>query len=216
MRRQQDGFTLIELLLVIVILGIIAVPLGNVIIGFLRNNAATTGRLSESHDAQISSAYFQQDVSSIGVRDYTAVITPPASYPLKKSVETGVASTGGLYPCGAATLPNAVVRLAWDDFTSAPTSTTPVQNRAAYVVETASGQTQLHRVFCSGSTTVISDSIIAHDLVSATVACSTACTGSDADTGVPKTVTLTLTIHDPASGSAANYSVALTGNRRQS
>jgi type II secretory pathway pseudopilin PulG len=46
---DDDGFTLIDLLLVIVIVivivGIISVPLANVVLGYLRGTDATTARL---------------------------------------------------------------------------------------------------------------------------------------------------------------------------
>ena len=206
-RRGADGFTLIELLVAIVILGIITVPLSNVVIAYLRNTDATTARLIESHDAQITSAYWAQDVASIGTRETT---TP---FGFTQSVETGVANNSGLYPCGAAG--NAIVRLAWDD-SSGPGAATLV--RVAYVVQAAPGQTlltELHRLRCEGSAAVVSDVTLAHDLDPSTLPvleCSTTCTGSPA---VPKTVTLTLTIKDPKNLGGA-YVVRLTGERRQS
>jgi prepilin-type N-terminal cleavage/methylation domain-containing protein len=78
-RRPDDGVSLIELLVAIVLLGVIAVPLGNAVISFFRNTNATTNRLAESHDSQISSAYFAQDVQSIGVRAWGTI--PPRCPP---------------------------------------------------------------------------------------------------------------------------------------
>jgi len=197
----DDGFTLVELILAIVIIGIITVPLGDVVIGFLRNTDATTARLLESHDVQIASAYWAQDVASVGTR------TSTSPYPLTQSVETGVAYGASLYPCGAAgTTP--IVTLAWDDFTG-PGAATLV--RVAYLVQAS----ELHRIRCNGSAAVVSDIILAHGLDPSTppaIACSTACTAAPA---VPKTVTLTLTVKDPGNPGAA-YVVPLTGQRRQS
>jgi prepilin-type N-terminal cleavage/methylation domain-containing protein len=207
------GFTLIELLVAIVILGIITVPLSNVVIAYLRNTDATTARLIESHDAQISSAYWAQDVASIGTRETT---TP---FGFIQSVETGVAYNSGLYPCGAAGTPSAIVRLAWDD--SNGPAVDPTLVRVAYVVQTVSGQTELHRLRCEGSAatklifTVVSDVTLAHDLDPSTppaLGCSTTCTASPA---VPKSITLTLAIKDPKNLGGA-YVVRLTGQRRQS
>jgi prepilin-type N-terminal cleavage/methylation domain-containing protein len=205
LRRGADGFTLVELLVAIVILGIITVPLSSVVIGFFRSADATTARLIESHDVQIATAYWAQDVASIGTHSTTS------PFALNQSVETGVAYNAGLYQCGAAGTPNAIVRLAWDD--SSGPGTTLV--RVAYVVQTFSGQTELHRLRCNGSAVVVSDVTVAHDLDPSTppvLVCSTTCTASPA---VPRSVTLTLTIKDPKNLGGA-YVVGLTGQRRQS
>jgi prepilin-type N-terminal cleavage/methylation domain-containing protein len=209
LRRGADGFTLVELLVAIVILGIITVPLSSVAIGFFRSADATTARLIESHDVQIATAYWAQDVASIGTHSTTS------PFALNQSVETDVAYNAGLYQCGAAGTPNAIVRLAWDD-SSGPGAATLV--RVAYVVQAAPGQTQLtelHRLRCNGSAVVVSDVAVAHDLDPSTLpalVCSTTCTASPA---VPRSVTLTLTIKDPKNLGGA-YVVGLTGQRRQS
>ena len=210
LKRSDAGFTLIELLLTITIMGVITLPVGNLMIGFLKNSKATQARLAESHDAQISAAYFAQDVASLGARDWTDTVTP---YAYLQSVELNVSATGGLYPCGSSGLPNAVIRLAWDDYPSAA-GAAPVQTRAAYVVETVGSQQQLHRITCSGNATPVTDVVMAHDLVSATASCATSCTG--AGSNLPRRITLSLTITDPASAPGTPYSVTLTGDRRQS
>jgi len=204
MRRGADGFTLVELLVAIVILGIITVPLSNVVIGYFRNTDATTARLIESHDAQISSAYWAQDVASIGTRSTTA------PYPLNQSVWKGASS---LYSCSTAGTP--IVSLAWDDFTSTGTRTVV---QVVYVAQTVSGQTELHRVRCQGSPAMVSDVTLAHDLsTTPTVACGTSGVDNNcaAAPDVLKFVTLTLTIKDPKNPGAP-YVVNLTGQRRQS
>ncbi len=214
--RQDDrGFTLIELLVAVVILGVIAVPLGNVMISYLHNSDATTARLSENHDAQISAAYWAADVTSIGVRSTTYSSDPSAPYPLTQSVEENAPATSGLFPCGTATTPNAVIRFGWDDYPSGPSAPVTLR-RVAYVVQTDStGQKQLHRLSCAGSATVVSDTVVVHNLVSAAASCSPApCSGSGAAT--PLVVNLTLAVHDPQSAGSANYPIALTGQRRQS
>jgi prepilin-type N-terminal cleavage/methylation domain-containing protein len=58
---DEDGFTLIELLVTIVIMGVIIVPLGTAFNTFLQNTDTTIRRVGESHDAQVSAAYFAQD-----------------------------------------------------------------------------------------------------------------------------------------------------------
>ena len=206
LRRGADGFTLVEVLLVIAILGLISVPLGNVIIGYFRNTDATTARLIESHDAQISSTYWAQDVASIGTRSTTA------PYPLNQSVWTGASS---LYVCPTAG--TRIVTFAWDDFTSGGTRTVV---QVVYVVQTVSGKTELHRVRCQGSASAVSDVTLAHDLdpsTPPTVACLGTAGGNCAAAGpdVPKSVTLTLTIRNPKNLGGA-YVVTLTGQRRQS
>jgi prepilin-type N-terminal cleavage/methylation domain-containing protein len=204
LRRGADGFTLVELLVAIVILGSITLPLSNVVIGYFRNTNATTARLIESHDAQISTAYWAQDVASIGTRSTTA------PYPLNQSVWTGASS---LYPCPTAG--TRIVTLAWDEFTSAGTRTLV---QVVYVVQTVSGLTELHRVRCQGSAAMVSDVTLAHDLdpsTPPTVACLGTSGFNCAGPDVPKSVTLTLTIKDPKNLGAA-YVVKLTGQRRQS
>lgn len=216
--RDEAGFTLVELLMSVVILGIIAVPLAGVFLGYLKNAGATSARMSESHDAQMAAAYFAQDVEALGVRDYSDTAT--FEHPLLQSVEAGAPASGGAYPCGPAGTPDAVVRLAWDDWAGAPVGgAAPTRVRVAYVVENG---TELHRLVCRGSAVVVSDVVVAHDLVTpfATVTCTdgtgaaVACTGAGA--AVPGTVALRLTIHDQQSAAGSTYSVTLTGQRRQS
>jgi prepilin-type N-terminal cleavage/methylation domain-containing protein len=198
LNRNEAGFTLIELLLVIVILGIIAVPLSGVVLGYLRNSDATTARMTESRDAQFSAAYFAQDVASMGVRSATS------PYPLVQSVDDTNAGTWP-YPCGTASI-TTVVRFAWDDY-AAPGSATQI--RVAYVRD----GTELHRLTCAGSATPVSDVVVAHSLnpVSPPVlTCWTTCTSA----AVPSRVTMSLSIKDPKNAGAA-YVVNLTGQRRQ-
>jgi prepilin-type N-terminal cleavage/methylation domain-containing protein len=200
-RRDDRGLTLIELLLAVVLLAIIMVPLAGALISFFRNTNATTNRLTESHDEQIAAAYFAQDVQSIGVHDWTA-----APFTMKTSVEQNVGPTAGLYPCGAASLPAAVLRFAWDE----PTGDTSTQVViVSYVVETVGGAQQLHRVRCAGgSTTPTSDIVLAHELVSV---------GTPTFTGsstMPQAISWTLNIRAPGDAGAALV-VNLYGQRRQ-
>jgi prepilin-type N-terminal cleavage/methylation domain-containing protein len=205
--RDTSGFTLVELLITMVVLGIIVGPLAGAMIVYLRNTGAVAQRLGESHDAQIAAAYFAQDVQSVGVRDWTAY-----PYPLKQSVERNVAATGGLYPCGAAGTPTALLRLAWDDPTSATDRRTVV---VSYVQQTVDGEQQLRRITCAGSAApdVV---VLVHNVDTATavsVTCSTTCEGT-ATVPVPATITLAFGVKDPADTGAA-LSVTLTGQRRQ-
>lgn len=207
---RDDGFTLIELLVAIAILGIITVPVANIIVGYLRNSTATVATLAESHDAQITAAYWAQDVSSVGAR------SSASPYPLNQSVDDGN-SAGWPYPCTVSGS-TPVVRLVWDDYPSGPGTATQI--RVAYVTETVGGQFQLHRLACAGSSTPTTDTVLAHDLSAAappTVSCltgtgSSSCTGSGS--AVPTTITLTLTLDDPTDTSTG-YVVRFVGTRRQ-
>jgi prepilin-type N-terminal cleavage/methylation domain-containing protein len=204
--RDDRGVTLTEVLVTIIILGVIGMPLGNALIGFIRHTDDTTRRLSESHDIQIAAAYFAQDVQSVGARDWTSF-----PYPLRQSIEPDAPAAGGLYPCGTPGLPAAVVRLAWDDPQSA--SGTPEVVRVSYVVVTDGAERQLRRVTCVGSATPVSDLVLAHNVDEAdpVLACSSPC---GAAPGVPQAVTLTLSIKNPDSDGPA-LSVELAGQRRQ-
>jgi prepilin-type N-terminal cleavage/methylation domain-containing protein len=206
----DDGFTLVELLLAIIIISVITVPLADVVIGYLKNTDATTERLLASHDVQITSAYWAQDVAGIGTR---STASPNM---LLQSVEKEVGGVAvpydsGLYPCGSAG--TVIVRLAWDD-SSGPDATTQV--RVAYVAQTDSGQTELHRFRCNGSAVAVSDVTLAHEIYPSklpVVECSTDTDCTHTPT-VGETVTLNLTLTDP--GSPDGWAVPLIGRRRGS
>ena len=91
-RRNDCGFTLVELLVVITILGMIIAPLAGVVLSYVRTSTVTTARLAESHDVQITAAYWNQDVAGMGTRSTSG------SNPFTQSIELNVAATGGLYP----------------------------------------------------------------------------------------------------------------------
>jgi prepilin-type N-terminal cleavage/methylation domain-containing protein len=203
---KDTGFTLIELLVAIVVLGVVTAALGGAMIGFTRNTDLTIDRLGESHDAQISAAYFAQDVSSIGVRT--------ADEGLEQSVETRAGSPA--LQCGSAD-GRLVVRLGWDD----PVSTTgSVQVVVSYVVEVTAGQRQLHRLVCTAREGSISDTTVAHHLAPTlpVVRCTndrsepTSCFGSGS--AVPQAVSMVLYLKS-ADDPGPVYSVTLTGSRRQ-
>jgi prepilin-type N-terminal cleavage/methylation domain-containing protein len=209
---DDGGFTLIELLVVIAISVVVLGALSQVVIVYLRASGQPTARLIESRDAQTTASYFGNDVAAIGTRDFTDPISPV----LKQSVEIGVSNSGGLYPCG--TSGTAAVRLVWDDAskgTAANAVAVVTVTRVAYSAQvTATGRFELHRLLCRGSSTPVSDIVIAHDLtVAPAVTCDVTCTGSGS--AVPATVTMTLTSKDPLSR-LAPISVILIGQRRQS
>jgi prepilin-type N-terminal cleavage/methylation domain-containing protein len=201
MRRRDDGFTLIEALVAILVLGVITLALSNVVIGYVRNSDATTARLAESHDAQISAAYWAKDVASIGTRNSSNV--------LQQSVDT-TNSGSWAYPC-ALTGTTPVVRLVWDDFNSGKV-------RVAYVFD--STKRELRRLVCDNAGSLTSNIVLAHDLAASTtpaVACltvtsSTSCTGTG--TEVPQWIALAMSIKDPKN-TGSSYAMTLTGQRRQ-
>jgi prepilin-type N-terminal cleavage/methylation domain-containing protein len=199
------GFTLVELLLVIVILGVIMVPVADLTMTALRQTSQSSGRLAESHDAQISAAYWASDVASLGTRSTDDPLNPA----LQTSIETNVAYDGGTYPCGTAGTPNAVVRFYWDEVKVTNGTPNSTLVAVAYVVKPNGARSTLHRLRCNGSTTPTSDTVVAHDLVAApTLQCTPGCSGA------PKTVSLQLSIQDPQSREP-NYAITLAGNRRQ-
>ena len=147
---RDAGFTLIELLLVVVILGLITLPLGNTLLGIIDTTDTTSQRLALSHDAQISTAYFSQDVADVGTRDYTQ-----SSAPSKASIQLNAAYNAGP-TCGAPGTPAAVVRFLSDDYDSASPPVLRI-DVVAYVVKPVGTERQLHRIRCVGTSTPVSD-----------------------------------------------------------
>src|SRR3954468_24647715 len=62
--HREAGFTLVELLIGIAIAGFLIAVIGSAMVVGLKTTDATTQRLSESHDAQVTSAYLANDVQS--------------------------------------------------------------------------------------------------------------------------------------------------------
>jgi prepilin-type N-terminal cleavage/methylation domain-containing protein len=212
-KPQDDaGFTLIELLVSVGIIGIITVPLANSVIGVIRNTDDTSSRLAMSHDAQISAAYFAQDVAAVGTRDATV-----AYLPFKTSIQVdplGVAYNVGP-TCGTTATPPAIVRLLADDYDITTSPATQQTNVVAYYVTVLGAERQLRRMKCLGpSATPVSDIAVAHNLgTDPSVGCETAgtkllCT----NTTPPQQVTMGFTL----SKSGQTYPVTLVGQRRQS
>ena len=202
---SDGGFTLVELLLVIVIVGVIAVPLGNVVIGYFLNTSTTTARLSESHDEQIAAAYWQQDVASVGVRATTYDKTTK-TFNLQQSVNT-------VFPCALPSGSQTVVVLAWNEYDSSGNTTL-----ISVAYATDSTKTKLIRLHCKVSTPD-STAVLAHDLNASStpvLTCAGAggpsCTGSG--TNVPTSISVLLSVKD-ALGKGQPYSVTLNGQRRQ-
>ena len=196
---QDDGFTLVELLVAIVIAGVISAPLASVVIGYFHNTDTTTARLLRSHDVQIASSYWEQDVASIGQRDDQRVLEASSVLLPAMTSEPHCTSTG------------TVATFSWDDFANATDPATPVSVSYSVTYDTVSKQCELHRARSSPAT----DVILVHNLDPAkppTVTCSTTCTAAPTANEV---VTLTLSLTDPGSPGGV-WKVPLIGQRRGS
>lgn len=203
---RDGGFTLVELMLTIAILGVITVPLSNVVIGALRNQQVTADRLALSHDAQISAAYFSQDVGSAGIRDYSVTAPPNSSQPHRQSIQLDAAYDAGGVVCGTPATPVAAVRLLADDWDGSTVTPTLAVHVVAYYL----AGSELHRIKCAGTTAPESDIVLAHHVDPSTLAVS--CSGDCTATAVPERVTLAFTVSTPAAGALP---ITLTGQRRQ-
>ncbi len=205
----DDGFTLVELVVTVGILGMIVVPLTGVVLAYLRNTVDTQARLTESHDVQFASAYWQRDVASIGVRSST-YDNASHSFPLQQSVQ--------LAPCGLPAGASAVVTLAWSEFTSLTSTDPPATVKVTYAARSAGGVYELLRVRCGSkpSTVELANSLTAVPTVSCHQADGTTTSCSGAGANVPTLVKLPLSVHDSSGHNSSSYTATLSGERRQS
>jgi prepilin-type N-terminal cleavage/methylation domain-containing protein len=212
-RRDEDGFTLIELVFTVAILGIVMVAVIGVVFGYLRTSNETSTRLSESTDQQFVSAYWQQDVSSLGVRGMPSGGSIPASQAV------WVGSSPGCAPASGAV----VVTFKWNDFRNAPTDAANAWNGsvnwATYYTKSdpsVAGQVQLWRKRCGD---VSSDIVVARHLTEPPgITCSTACVGTSP---YPATIQIAMKVQDlsrvvhASTGYGTAVPFVLTAQRRQ-
>jgi prepilin-type N-terminal cleavage/methylation domain-containing protein len=206
-RRDDAGFTLVELLIAIVVLGVISAPLANLVISGLQHTRTASTRLELSHDAQISTTYFGQDVASVGVRDYLAA-PGVGGLPFKQSVQLDAAFNAGGAVCGTGATPAAKIRLLSDDWDNSGATATSTVDVVAYYLVPAGTTGELHRLKCAAG--AVSDIVVAHHVDPASLA--VACGGPCDTAAVPQRVTLSFTATMP---DATPYPISLNGQRRQ-
>jgi prepilin-type N-terminal cleavage/methylation domain-containing protein len=203
-RRNSDaGFTLLELIVVIVILGVIILPMGNLVIEYFTSTNSTQDRFSDSHDVQIVSAYLARDVQSAGMRDYST--TPPSLTP-QQSVWNSSFPVGA---CGS-TVGALKLLIGSDDFSSVTSNykdaTAPTHIFVAYVL--GSTDNQLYRVRCQGASVTGVRQSLTHNLAVGTLAAT--CDDSSCGPAFPNKITLSFNIQG-----FADNPVTITGQRRQ-
>ncbi len=219
--RREDGFTLIELVITVAIVGIIVTALGGVMISYLKVSNSTQSRLNESTDQQLTSAYWQQDVSSLGLRSFDAAATGN-QIQTQESARAGAAPSGIPSGCtGAVGGGTVVAGFVWNDYpigAAASAAWDANVNGVLYVAKAVGLQWELSRTRCSTSGSTVTN-VIAHRLTGApTAAClnaagaSTSCTGT---APLPAAVTLTMTVSDKSAATSTGYTTTLTAQRRQ-
>ncbi|WP_436698599.1 PulJ/GspJ family protein [Nocardioides sp. BYT-33-1] len=210
-RRDDDrGFTLIEVLTTVAILGVISSALVGIVISYLKHTVDTQSRMTESLELQFVTAYWQRDVSSVGVRS-TTYDDDDHAFPLVRSVNVG--------PCPAAAALDEVITLAWSQYVDPDLESDDpagvVEVKVTYGTRGTAGDLELVRVRCG---TAPSELVVAEHLTAVMPECSGGVSGCDDDTGaVPTRISLTLGVRDPEGHGATDIEdQTIAGERRQS
>ncbi|MCX6399895.1 MAG: prepilin-type N-terminal cleavage/methylation domain-containing protein [Propionibacteriales bacterium] len=208
--QADDGFTLIELLVTVIIMGTIAAALAGVVISYLKHTVNSQSRMTESLELQFVTAYWQRDVSSIGVRG-TTYNDADLAFPLVRSVNVA--------PCAAAASLNQVVTLAWNQYINPELEVDDpaglVQVKVTYGTRGSSGDLELVRVRCG---TEPAEVVVAEHLTAVAVTCTGGgVSGCNDNTGaVPTRITMTLSVRDPeGQGNTDIVNQTIEGERRQ-
>lgn len=134
-RDPERGYTLIELLIVAVIIPLVIGAIASAIIVGYSDSSGVSTRITDSHDAQISSAYFVRDIES--------------------ATEVSTSTAPGFAVCPATPTTTQLLGLTWTPYGS------PRANSVSYGVAATSPPSLLRR-FCQGGHEV--DSTLAENL----------------------------------------------------
>jgi len=206
--RAEDGFTLIELVISVAILGIVSAALCGVVLQYVKTTVDTSARLDESPEQQFISAYWQNDVSSLGRQTFSG------SIPLNPAQSVFVDAPGPAN-CGSA-VGTVVVAFAWNEFpvnAADPNSAwgaTPQE--VAYVTVPSGARTLLERVRCRNGVAGQPQTVARNLLGKPTISCNTPC-GSP--TSPPGRVSMTFVIKDADHPNSPGYTTTVSADRRQ-
>ncbi|HUA94957.1 MAG TPA: prepilin-type N-terminal cleavage/methylation domain-containing protein [Acidimicrobiales bacterium] len=160
-RRGEEGFTLIELLIVLVIIPLVMGAVATVLITSFENQQGLQTKLSDSSDATVTTEFYVRDVESA-----TAVTTTSA--PQSRAFVCGQNGTG-LEPGST----NFLLGLELDG--GATVSYYEWSPSAASWPPAPALETDLVRIFCSGTTGTPGRTVLSHSVTATAVAPTVSC-----------------------------------------